>query len=76
MQYVDYLVAGFVLLHGVAFIFVMIWIGRFLTVRNALGENYEEAKRKERKARIPAIILVAVLVACYAALFILEGTMK
>ena len=73
MSYVDLLVIGFVLLHIVTIITVMVWVGRYMMVRSQVGNDLDRAREKERKARIPALILVGILVACYAALSILEA---
>lgn len=76
MNYVDLLVTAFILLHGAAFISVMIWIGRFLVVRNQIGDAQEAAREKERKARIPALAFSILLAASYVAIFILEATLS
>ena len=76
MNSVDLLVTGFVLLHLATLISVMLWIGRWMAARNGIGGDYELAKRKERRARIPALILVALLAACYVALFILDARLS
>ncbi len=73
MNYVDFLVIAFVLLHAATIIAVMFWLGRFMIVRNQVGDDLIRSREKERKARIPALILVGILAACYVALSILEA---
>ena len=76
MNKADLLVAGFVLLHVVTFACVMIWVSRWLALRNTTDENYKRAKQQERAARIPALILAVVLVACYVALHVMESKLR
>ena len=76
MNRVDLLVAGFVLLHLATFVSVMVWVGRWLALRNASNERYERVKQQERRARIPALTLAVVLAACYVALSILESKLR
>ena len=76
MNRVDLLVAGFVLLHLATFVSVMVWVSRWLALRNASNERYERVKQQERRARIPALILAVVLAACYVALSILESKLR
>ena len=76
MNKVDLLVFAFVLLHVATFLTVIVWLGQVMIARNQVGDDQIRAKEKERKLRVPALILIGLLAASYVAIFILEATLS